>query len=85
MTRNQASKQIEEDKDKFPSGMKSLADFVHSKGLKFGLYSDAGEKTCEGRPGSYGYEAIDAKTYAAWGYEYYNVELTTLNMTIAIT
>lgn len=37
---------------KFPSGMKALVDYVHSKGLKFGLYSDAGEKTCEGRPGA---------------------------------
>lgn len=48
--------------------MKALADYVHSKGLKFGLYSDAGVKTCQGRPGSYGYEKMDAKKYAEWGY-----------------
>ena len=38
--------------------MKALGDYVHSKGLKFGIYTDAGRKTCEGRPGSYGFEAI---------------------------
>ena len=55
-----------EDKDKFPSGIPSLANYIHSKGLKIGLYSDAGSKTCEGRPGSYGFEELDAKTYASW-------------------
>jgi alpha-galactosidase len=54
----------------FPSGMKALADYVHSKGLKFGLYSDAGTKTCAGRPGSRGYEYQDARQYAAWGVDY---------------
>jgi alpha-galactosidase len=50
--------------------MKALADYVHSKGLKFGLYSDAGTKTCAGRPGSRGYEYQDARQYAAWGVDY---------------
>ena len=54
----------------FPSGMKALADYVHAKGLKFGLYSDAGTKTCQGRPGSRGYEFQDARQYAAWGVDY---------------
>jgi len=54
----------------FPSGMKALADYVHAKGLKFGLYSDAGTKTCQGRPGSRGYEFQDAQQYAAWGVDY---------------
>ncbi|MGD0579586.1 MAG: glycoside hydrolase family 27 protein, partial [Bryobacteraceae bacterium] len=58
------------DPKRFPSGMKSLADHIHSKGLKFGIYSDAGEKTCEGRPGSRGYEFQDARQYAAWGVDY---------------
>ena len=58
------------DPTRFPSGMKALADYVHSKGLKFGLYSDAGARTCEGRPGSSGYEAEDARTYASWGVDY---------------
>jgi alpha-galactosidase len=54
----------------FPHGIKPLADYAHSKGLKFGLYSDAGYYTCEKRPGSLGYEEIDAKTYAEWGVDY---------------
>ena len=59
---------------RFPDGIKSLADYVHGKGLKFGIYTDAGRKTCEGRPGSYGYEVIDAKTYASWGVDYVKVD-----------
>jgi alpha-galactosidase len=58
------------DPERFPSGMKALADYVHSKGLKFGLYSDAGTATCQGRPGSRGYEFQDARQYAAWGVDY---------------
>jgi alpha-galactosidase len=58
------------DPERFPSGMKALADYVHSKGLGFGLYSDAGTKTCAGRPGSKGHEEQDAKTYASWGVDY---------------
>ena len=54
------------DARKFPNGMKKVADYVHSKGLKFGIYSDAAEKTCAGRYGSYGYETIDANQYAEW-------------------
>ena len=56
--------------DKFPSGIKALADDVHSKGLKFGIYSDAGYLTCGGFPGSRGYEYQDARQYAAWGVDY---------------
>ncbi len=58
------------DPKRFPSGMKSLADYVHSKGLKFGLYSDAGTGTCQKRPGSKGFEEKDARQYAAWGIDY---------------
>jgi alpha-galactosidase len=58
------------DAQRFPSGMKALADYVHAKGLKFGLYSDAGAKTCQGRPGSNGFEIEDARQYAAWGVDY---------------
>jgi len=61
---------IQPDPTRFPSGLKALADYVHSKGLKFGIYSDAGRKTCEGRPGSQGYEFQDAAQYAAWGVDY---------------
>jgi alpha-galactosidase len=58
------------DPQHFPSGMKALGDYIHSKGLKFGIYSDAGEKTCAGRPGSMGHEFQDALMYAKWGVDY---------------
>jgi alpha-galactosidase len=58
------------DEKHFPSGIKALADYVHSKGLKFGIYSDAGTKTCAGRPGSQGHEYQDALQYARWGVDY---------------
>ena len=58
------------DPDRFPSGIKALADYVHSKGLKLGVYSDAGTRTCAGYPGSLGHEEQDAKSYAAWGVDY---------------
>ena len=54
---------------KFPD-MKALADYVHSKGLKLGIYSGPGPRTCAGFEGSYGHEAQDAKTYASWGIDY---------------
>lgn len=58
------------DKDRFPHGIKYLADYVHSKGLKFGIYSCAGTKTCQERPGGRGHEYQDARTYARWGVDY---------------
>jgi len=58
------------DKDRFPHGMKYVADYVHSKGLKFGIYSCAGSRTCAGRPGGLGHEYQDARTYAAYGVDY---------------
>jgi len=61
---------IQADPKDFPSGIPALADYVHSKKLKFGLYSDAGYKTCGGRPASLHYEIKDANTYAAWKVDY---------------
>jgi alpha-galactosidase len=61
---------IQPDPERFPSGIKALADYVHSLGLKLGIYSDAGWKTCAGKPGSRGYEFQDALTYAEWGIDY---------------
>ncbi len=58
------------DAAKFPSGIKALADYVHGKGLKIGLYTDAGTKTCGGRPGSLGHEYQDALQYARWGVDF---------------
>jgi alpha-galactosidase len=58
------------DAKRFPAGIKALADYVHSLGLKFGIYSDAGSMTCAKRPGSLGHEYQDALQYAAWGVDY---------------
>ena len=54
----------------FPHGIKALADYVHAKGLRFGIYTDAGTNTCQGRPGTLHHEELDARTYAAWGVDY---------------
>ena len=66
VSRDMNTHKIIADKEKFPSGMANLAGVAHELGLKFGLYSDAGTRTCQGRPGSYGYEEVDANTYAEW-------------------
>ncbi|KAG0145905.1 hypothetical protein CROQUDRAFT_45160 [Cronartium quercuum f. sp. fusiforme G11] len=58
------------DPEKFPHGIKYLADRIHRMGLKFGIYSDAGTMTCGKKFGSLGYETVDAKTYAEWGVDY---------------
>jgi alpha-galactosidase len=62
---------------KFPD-MKALADYVHSKGLKLGIYSSPGPKTCGGYAGSQGHEVQDAQTYAAWGIDYLKYDLCSL-------
>lgn len=61
---------IQPDRKTFPSGIKALADYVHARGLKLGIYSDAGNTTCAGRAGSRGHEYQDALTYARWGVDY---------------
>lgn len=58
------------DPNKFPSGMKALVDYVHGKGLKLGIYSDAAQLTCAGYTGSLDFEEQDAKTFASWGIDY---------------
>lgn len=58
------------DPAKFPSGMKSLVDYVHTKGMKIGIYSDAAPLTCGGYTASLNFEEQDAKTFAAWGFDY---------------
>ncbi len=65
-----ASGNIVPDPQRFPHGMKAVGDYIHSLGLKFGVYSDAGSKTCAGRPGGLGHEYQDALQYAAWGVDY---------------
>jgi Alpha-galactosidase len=58
------------DPEKFPNGIKALSDYVHEKGFKLGIYSDAAEKTCSGYPGSYGFEEQDAQLWAGWGIDF---------------
>ncbi|MFC4537098.1 glycoside hydrolase family 27 protein [Sphaerisporangium dianthi] len=69
MSRN-SSGNLVPDPQKFPSGMKALADYVHSKGLKLGIYSSAGTTTCAGYPASLGHEQQDANLWASWGIDY---------------
>lgn len=61
---------LQPDPAKFPHGMKYLSDYVHSLGLKFGIYSCGGYLTCGGYPGSYGHEWLDAQTFAEWGVDF---------------
>ncbi|HWY21642.1 MAG TPA: glycoside hydrolase family 27 protein [Candidatus Acidoferrum sp.] len=74
----QVSRQVDgtivADPQHFAGGIKSLADYVHSKGLKLGIYTDAGRMTCQKRPGSYEHEFQDAKTYASWGVDYVKID-----------
>ncbi|PJJ76756.1 alpha-galactosidase [Thermoflavifilum aggregans] len=65
-----AQGRLQADPKRFPHGIKWLADYVHSKGLKLGIYSSAGTKTCAGYPASLDHEEIDAKTFASWGVDY---------------
>jgi len=61
---------LQADPETFPSGIKNLSDYVHSKGLLFGIYNSAGTKTCAGRAGSLFHEEIDAQDWADWGVDY---------------
>ncbi|WP_433363442.1 glycoside hydrolase family 27 protein [Actinoplanes sp. CA-142083] len=65
-----ASGNLRADPERFPSGIAALAAYVHARGLKLGIYEDAGVKTCGGLPGSLGHETADAETFAAWGVDY---------------
>eukprot|EP01041_Mallomonas_annulata_P003021 gene3021-5920_t len=65
-----ASGYIQPDRRRFPYGLKDLGDYIHSLGLKFGIYSSAGFRTCQSFPGSLGLEDIDAKSYAQWGVDF---------------
>jgi alpha-galactosidase len=65
--RRDANGDLIPDPVRFPNGMQVVADYVHAKGFKFGIYSDAAEKTCAGYPGSYGFEEQDAHLWAYLG------------------
>lgn len=65
-----AKNELYPDAVRFPHGIKALADYVHARGLKLGIYSDAAQLTCGGVTGSYNFEEQDARTFAAWGIDY---------------
>jgi alpha-galactosidase len=69
-TERDADGNLVADPKRFPSGMKALGDYIHAKGLKFGIYSSAGFKTCQAFPASLGMEDLDAAKYAEWGADY---------------
>ena len=73
MHRNNKGRLIANPK-RFPHGIKALADYVHGKGLKFGIYESAGTKTCAGYPGSLHHEKVDAETFAKWGVDYLKLD-----------
>ena len=68
------TKPLSGDPKRFPLGMKHLGDYMHSKGVSFGIYSDEGTQTCGGFPGSEGYERLDADTFASWGVDYLKLD-----------
>jgi len=68
--RDPVTKKIIPDRTKFPNGMKAVSDYVHSKGLKFGMYSCAGLRTCADYPGSFDHEYLDAETFAEYGCDF---------------
>ena len=65
---------LQPDSKRFPSGIKKLSDYIHSKGLKFGIYEDYGNFTCGGYPGVLGHLSTDAQTFAEWGVDYIKVD-----------
>jgi len=68
---------LQPDATRFPSGIKALGDYVHSKGLKFGIYEDYGNYTCAGYPGILGHLKEDADTFESWGVDYVKVGILT--------
>ncbi len=62
------------DPNKFPSGMKALGDYIHSQGLRYGIYQDRGHSTCMRLPGSFGHEQMDMDTFAEWGVDYLKLD-----------
>ena len=69
-TRDRETDRLVAEHTKFPNGMKAVADYIHGKGLKFGMYSCAGQRTCGDYPGSFDHEFLDAETFASWGVDY---------------
>ncbi|XP_038055498.1 alpha-N-acetylgalactosaminidase-like [Patiria miniata] len=77
-----AQGRLQGDPERFPSGIKALADYIHSKGLRFGIYEDYGTKTCGGYPGSLGHLQTDAQTFADWGVDMLKLDGCYSNVTM---
>jgi hypothetical protein len=73
-TERDSEGRLQPDPDRFPNGIKALADYVHDKGLKFGIYEDYGTNTCGGYPGILGHLETDANTFAEWGVDYLKLD-----------
>jgi alpha-galactosidase len=82
--RNATTGEMIPDPTRFSAGIKALADYAHSKGVKLGIYSDVGFKTCQGYPGSFGYYQIDANTFAKWGVDYLKLDFCYTNKTVTL-
>ncbi|MDQ1495884.1 MAG: alpha-galactosidase [Actinomycetota bacterium] len=76
-----ASGTLVPDPTSFPDGIKAVADYVHARGLKLGIYEDVGTTTCQGLAGSYGHETHDAQTFASWGVDYLKYDFCNLPST----
>lgn len=74
---------LQPDQTKFPNGIKSVADYVHGKGLKLGIYTDVAGTTCQGRVGSLNFEQKDMNTFASWGIDYVKVDWCNHNQELA--
>lgn len=74
MDRDPVTQELIPDRKRFPNGLKALADYIHSKGLKFGLYEDYGTKTCAGYPGVINHMELDAQTFASWDVDYVKLD-----------
>ncbi|XP_071376918.1 alpha-galactosidase A [Centroberyx affinis] len=77
-----AQGRLQADPKRFPGGIKKLADYIHSKGLKLGIYGDVGTNTCAGYPGSLGYYETDAQTFADWGVDLLKFDGCYMNWTL---
>ena len=73
-SRDLTTGKLQADFERFPSGIKALADYIHSIGLKFGIYEDYGTQTCGGYPGSIDHLELDAETFAEWGVDYVKLD-----------
>eukprot|EP01084_Bolivina_argentea_P002905 5416_1 len=73
-SKRSSNNSLQPNPDRFPDGIKALADNLHKLDIKFGLYTSAGDKTCRGQPGSFGHYTQDANTFAAWGVDYVKID-----------